>query len=529
MRWIWAGVLVLTLGCEGTIGDPLRDNPSRRPGEFGTEDVRFDARLWRLSPQHFNGELERLFGSGVPEVVVPASAPENGLSDIAANGRVDVGNAAVFAEGVRSVATWIVNNLAATRCASYGTDECVDTVAGWLPAEAFRRPVSRDEENAVRALFDELRADYDYDYAFAGMVRGVLLSPDFLYRTELGEEGDNDEVVELTDYEIATLLGFALTDQGPDAELLADAERGRLRDPDTREEHVRRLMGETGPMWQRFFWEWLHMSTLNSQGAEVGLDEALVAQMREEYDVFVDTTIAQDRGTLRELLTATHSWTRPELAAHYGSSHPGSGLERVEHDATQRGGLLTQAAWLVSHGKRGRANVVRRGMGVFIDAMCFDITPPADLDLEAELERIAGPDATVKEIVEARGQDGTCGNCHRLADPIGLVFESFASDGSWQTEYVADGNPVETEISLDGLGTFDRANDFSGALVDDLRFQHCMVQRLAHFMVGIDVGTPDAITWTSEAHAAFLTSDTSFEELLVAIVRHPAFIERNKD
>ena len=37
------------------------------------------------------------------------------------------------------------------------------------------------------------------------------------------------------------------------------------------------MMAKSAKVWQRFFWEWLHMSTLTSQGAEVGLsDTALI-------------------------------------------------------------------------------------------------------------------------------------------------------------------------------------------------------------------------------------------------------------
>ncbi len=48
-------------------------------------------------------------------------------------------------------------------------------------------------------------------------------------------------------------------------------------------------------------------------------------------------------------------------------------------------------AWLVSHGKDGRDNVVRRGMGIYIDAMCNDIAPPPGLDVQAELARARRP------------------------------------------------------------------------------------------------------------------------------------------
>jgi hypothetical protein len=462
-----------------------------------------------------------LFGPGAPEVSVPETAAEQGITNIADNAVVDLGNASLFADGVRAIASWVVaQRQSTTRCTDYGTDACVDSFLGWLPQSAFRRAVAASEITELRALFDDLRDQYDYDYAFAGIVRAVLLSPDFLYRIELGEAGT------MTPEEIANLLAFAITDQGPDDELLQAVESGDLVDPNEREEQARRLMQKSERSWQRFFWEWLHLSTLYSQGEEVGLDAAVVSQMEEEYRAFVREVVVTEQGSLRDVFSASHTWAQPELAELYGADHPGSGLARIELDPTERGGLLTQGAWLVSHGKRGRDNVVRRGMNIYKAAMCNnDLSPPVGVDVQAELLKLVGPDATVRETVDARGQAPSCGGCHRVADPVGMVFESFASDARWQDTY-PDGDPVDTAIEVAGIGSFDNARAFSTALADDLGFQRCFVQRFTHFLVGIDLGSPQMVAWTQQAHERFLEADTSLEELLVAIVRHPAFIER---
>ncbi len=519
--------------CNGLIGDPGSSGggpggpggptgPGTNPG-----DPRFEVRMWRLSPAQFDGEVARLFGDGAPEVDLPAGASEHGITNISATARIDLGNASLFVEGARTVATWAAANGATTsRCTDYGMPACIDTVLGWLPESAFRRPVTDEETTALRTLFEDLSRDYDYDFAYAGVVRAVLLSPHFLYRSELGDLSDG--IVTMTDYEIANLLSFSITDRAPDDMLLADAAAGRLREADAREAHARRLMEDSGDVWQRFFWEWLAMSTLESQGNEVGLPSALVTEMQEEHRAFVTDVIVTQRGTLSDLLTSTRTFASPELAAYYGAAHSGSGVEAIDLDFSQRAGLLTRAAWLVSHGKRGRANVVRRGMGIYRDAMCNDIAPLM-IDLQAALSEIVSPDAPVSEIVQARGNDPTCGSCHALADPIGLAFESYAGDGTWQTVYASDGLPVETGIELEGVGPLPDAMALSAVLADDVNFQHCMVQRFVHFLMGIDVGSPDAVRWSSDALSAFVESGGSFEELLVAIVRDPSFVERRNN
>jgi len=373
-----------------------------------------------------------------------------------------------------------------------------------------------------------LEAEYGFDYAFEGVVRAVLLSPDFLYRTEVGGDG-SAEVVTMTSHEIANLMAFAITNAAPDAELIAAAQADTLGDPDVRETHARRLMAHSAPIWQRFFWEWLHLKTLDSQGNEVGLPPERVADMRAEYERFVEEIVVNERGTLGDLLTSRRSWVTPELAAHYGAQHPGSGTQPVDLPGAERGGILTLGAWLVAHGKRGRANVVRRGMSVFREAMCNHVEPPAGVDVNAAQAELIAPDATVREIVEERGTAPSCGACHRIADPVGLVFENFASDASWQTIYATDGLPVEPQISLEGLGDFENAAEFSAALAQDTSFQHCLVERFAHFVLGVDMGSPRQIRWQYQSHKDFVDHGGSFEELLVSIVRQPAFVERKKE
>ena len=223
------------------------------------------------------------------------------------------------------------------------------------------------------------------------------------------------------------------------------------------------------------------MSTLESQGTETELDPALVTALEAEYRAFVDNIVVKNRGKLSDLLTSTTTWATPNVATYYGASHPGGGVSPISLNADQRGGLLTLGAWLVSHGKKGRDNVVRRGMGVYRDAMCKTIKP-LDIDLDQAVRDLVGADATIKQIADARGADKTCGACHATSDPVGLAFESFGGDGRFQTTY-PDGKPVEAKVVLNGT-PYDNAAQVSAAIANDERFQQCLVQRFGHFVMG---------------------------------------------
>ncbi len=518
------------LGCTGSIEAPIGSDGlgmAAEPGSRGAvgndpADPRIAQRIWRLSPAQLNQEVARLFGEGAPKIDVPETAPQAGITNIAQNAVVDRGNASIFVDGTRSVANWVAaSREKRARCTKYGDDACAEALLGWLPREAFRRPVSDAEIAELRTLFHKLRASYEYDYAFAGVVRAVLLSPDFLYRTELNKV--------LSPYEIANLLAFAITDQAPDAELIETAEKRDLTKPDVREAQARRLMAKSASVWQRFFWEWLHMSTLRSQGAEVGLSDALVSAMDEEYRTFVSEVVVKQRGTLRELLSAPYTWAQPELAKHYGVTPSGTGLQRIALEPSQRGGLLTQGAWLVSHGKAGHDNVVRRGMSIFKDAMCNNnLRPPDGVDVQAALTELVGANPTVRQTVDVRGSTPSCMGCHKLPDPMGMVFEMFKSDGSWQKTY-PDGMPIDSNVTVAALGSFEDARTLSEAFADDESFQQCFVQRFTHSMAGIDLGTPESVAWSRAVEQGLAASDGKLEEMVVALVRHPGFIERRTE
>jgi len=508
-------------GCVGNLGDP--DDGGDTITGTDPHDPRLEARVWRLTPAQYNIEVQHFF-PGAPAVNLPEGSSEYGLTNISSAARIDLGNASQFIDAARSIGTWVsAQGASAARCDTFGTPECVDTFLAWFPEAAYRRPLTLEEKAELRGVYDDTVTTYGETWAFSALVRAVLLSPQFLYRSEIGPDGKG--VVQMDDYEIASLISFTLTNEGPDEELLADAKAGLLRDPAMREEHVRRLMDQSAPMWQRFFWEWLKMSTLDSQGNETGLDPVLVSALHDEYEAYIDNIVVQDRGDLHDLLTTTHTWATPELADYYGATHPGTGVAEIELDPLQRGGLLTMGAWLVSHGKKGRDNVVRRGMAVYRDAMCNDIKP-LNIDLDAAVKDLVGADATIKEIADARGSDQTCGACHRTSDPVGLAFESFAGDGTWQTVY-PDGKPVEASVVLNGVA-YANAAEVSASLADDESFQQCLVRRFGHFVMGAEFGAPLDVRASEEAYTAFQKNDGSFEELLVAIVRDPAFIERRK-
>jgi hypothetical protein len=75
--------------------------------------------------------------------------------------------------------------------------------------------------------------------------------------------------------------------------------------------------------------------------------------------------------------------------------------------------------------------------------------PPADVPplKEEEGERRV---LTMRERMAAHRANPTCATCHRVMDPIGLVFENFDAVGQWRTHESYAGEPVGEPIDASG-------------------------------------------------------------------------------
>ncbi|PRW65549.1 glucose dehydrogenase, partial [Pseudomonas fluorescens] len=91
-----------------------------------------------------------------------------------------------------------------------------------LGYQVFRRPLSPSELSRYQAVLDE--------HGERALIAALLLSPNFLYRSELGQVvAGQADVYKLTPYETATALSYTYQGTTPDAQLLAKAERNELQ------------------------------------------------------------------------------------------------------------------------------------------------------------------------------------------------------------------------------------------------------------------------------------------------------------
>src|SRR5579862_2199763 len=172
----------------------------------------------------------------------------------------------------------------------------------------------------------------------------MLLSPNFEYRTELGNSTPGP--VALTGNEIAALLSYSIIDGPPDAELMQAAAAGMLTDATVRETEARRLMAlpaaqtKLADFWQQYL-------TLDPIPLSTSINQMLATAIIQETETFFNKVVwAPQGGSFNDLLTAQYTYADPLLAPIYGSAAPNA-AGMITLPTGQRSGFLTQASVLV--------------------------------------------------------------------------------------------------------------------------------------------------------------------------------------
>ncbi|QQR88536.1 MAG: DUF1592 domain-containing protein [Myxococcales bacterium] len=532
-----AALTLLLSGCVGAIsglGGASGNGGAGDQSDLASELVngRLRQRIWRLTPSEFAAEMSVLFGSQVPDLGnLPEGSPVNGFTNGAAGLMVDETTSSATFYATEDYAGYVADNAATlVQCegATVGSRECAQIFLSSLASRAYRRPVESSELDALMALYDNGATD-DFATGIKVSVHAVLNSPFFLYRTEIGDAAtQNGDERKLTQYEIASMLSFIITGHSPDQELLNAAQNGELYDAAVRTEHARRLFESSSEVWGRFALQWLDLGRLDLATKQGELypqfSEQLVEEMRQETQSFVQNIFVEQKGSFVDLFTASYTWTTPALADIYGATHPGSGLAKIDLDPSTRSGVLTQLSWLTNFAGTADSSLERRGLFVWRNLICNVIPPPPAGAAQQQASLVAA-DASKEEIVLARAATPTCNGCHQVMDPIGMGLENYGALGEYRDQ--VDGNTVNPVGTIPDFGSFTGAVELSATIAQDPTAQACFSQRFAQYVLGSDLGSPNETDWLNSAHESFLSHTTTIEELLVGLVAHEGFIERN--
>ncbi|MEM9453750.1 MAG: DUF1592 domain-containing protein [Myxococcota bacterium] len=380
---------------------------------------------------------------------------------------------------------------------------CVETIVDGLGRRAFRRPVDpQTRQQLLDFVADATPKTDEPDQVMELLVTRLLMSPRFLYRTEVGQNLADDPSLALLDpYERASLVSYTLVGSMPDEPLLADAEADRLDLPRIRE-HVRRLMDTDAGRAQlvKFFEQWLRVSELEAMARApedyakfVSAEQAQT--LRDEFNAFIDHVVLDDAGTLDDLLTRNVTWVNQHTAPLYGGSSQSDALEPLTLDAQQRGGVLTLASVMAVHSSSAeihRDKPIRRGLLIQSQLLCGEIGLPSGIDVQSAAAEVLDEvpnfdELTTREQLELiMNQDQLCVDCHQQFMPYGYLWGNFDALGQYQIQF--GDRPIDAAV--EGLLLDGTARSYGGImeLVPDLagsdQVARCVTTNVAQYASG---------------------------------------------
>jgi hypothetical protein len=390
--------------------------------------------------------------------------------------------------------------------AAVSCDDCVTAYGEKL----FRRPLTDDEKHAYAAM--------DGKTALAAM----LMSPHFLYRSELGEPDRGH--YKLTPYEVATALSYTFLGTTPGDELLAAAASGELTDAASIEKWARMLIADPRAHAQvgEFAAQWTGANDVLTADKRMDLypdfdDATRASLLAETRDFAADVVFSRD-GSDASQLTAGYT-ILDDVAAKFYGAQPG------HVQLPNRTGVLGDAAVLASVAHSDQTSPVKRGLLVRRNFLCEDLPPPPPNG--GSLPSV-DPNATTRDRFAMHSSSAACSSCHMYIDKVGFGFEHFDPVGRWRD--MENGKPVDGTGDMNDverLGTdtshpFSSLPELAAAIATSKAGPACFVRQYLRFSRGLRE------TLAERCDRLWVASkwNGDVRELMVQSVLAPDFLER---
>ena len=421
-------------------------------------------------------------------------------------------------------------------------------IVGRMLPKAFRRPVTKDEIEAIAKFADRAVADgQKWEVGMQHALIAMLCSPKFLFRAELDDRPDSAESHPTGEFELASRLSYFLWSGMPDDELFKLAGEKKLSA--NLEAQVRRMLKDPKSiaLVDNFATQWLNLSQLQTHAPDAKLfpkfDKELREAMLGESRAFLHHLIREERSLL-DLIDSDYTFMNGRLGQHYGvadtlgnrpgpnpaikggSPIPGNGFVRVQLQGTERGGLLTHASILTMTSPTTRTSPVKRGAWVLEKILGTPPPPPPPNVPELDPKEVTA--TNLRERLQQHRANAACASCHSKVDPLGFAFENYDAIGAFRMK---DGNQ-----DIDASGTLPDGRKFSGMgdlkkslLADKERFARNVTEKLLTYALGRGVEYYDKRA-IDRIVSEVAKDDFKFSRMVIATVQSDPFrLRRGKD
>ncbi|HET9960227.1 MAG TPA: DUF1588 domain-containing protein [Polyangiaceae bacterium] len=421
--------------------------------------------------------------------------------------------------------------------------DCARAFAQPFASLAYGRDISETELESLLALYDTGNRAGGYATGIRLIAESVLLSPFFLYRTELGVEGST-ATAELTPEEKVNALSFALTGARPDAELVAWVQAPeRLSQREEVEKQARRLVtSDAGRQhlahFVRGLFGVLDLRLVNKEPVRFPIyTPAVKADLDREIELFLERALGPGGGTWEAVLGADTTFMNQNLfrviyAADYAPAEaprlPSTGeFVAVPLNTRIRRGLLGLAGWEAAHSPIHRSSPVDRAVNVRSRLLCAPIPPPVGLMFTSPPP--GDETGTTRQKFEVHTRDQACQACHRLIDPLGFGLEMIDALGRYREQ--ENNLPVDSSGALVGTdvdGPFSGPAELSLLLLKSQQARECVAIQWFRFSEGREEESADACV-LEPLKKFFARGSRSFADLAVETALQRNFMRRRRE
>lgn len=494
------------------------------------------ATLRRLTRREYNNTVGDLLGDKSSPAA--AFAPEGGSTgfDTAIDG-VMINDSVVeqYANAAKKIAATAAINVAAlTGCDTTAIDQvaCTKQYISRFGRRAFRRSLTTDEQSRYEALYAKHRASGSFSRAIELVTRAFLLSPQFLYRTELGVgPGVRNGSTKLSPTEVATRLSYFLWGTTPSDELLALADAGGLATPEkVRAKAAQMFADDDGArVVKNFAAQWLSLERLPDLMRGQAYSPVVGASLAQETETYFDNLLRLNKASWQDFMTSESSFANGDVANIYGvPGISGTDFKQISRPTGRHRGFLTQPSLLALHAFPNDASPIHRGVFLRERILCEPhASPPPNID---PVIPAADGNKTAREQLEAKTQKApACSGCHALINPIGFAFDNFDQTGRWRQSDLQK-RPFNTAGELAGTdvdGPFGDHVELIERLARSQQASACFATQWFRYAFGRTESADDCAL--QELQMAFASGGHKLAALLEKIVSSDEFLNNSTE
>ncbi len=521
-----ADYIITTLAESGGGGGPLPACDDTPPAGLRT--------LRLLTRQEYQNTINDLLGLEVDLIqLMPAENRVNGFDNNTEQNLVTADRLESYVLQADSLAAQAVAERwhQLLPCTSQDSS-CAEQFVRQFGLRAYRRPLTESEVQQYQANF----VNQPFPDAVETTLLEMLVSPHFLYRSELGEL-QADGSYQLTPYEVASALAYLFAGTMPDATLMQAAAAGQLATAPQRISQAARLLNTAAGHRQvgNFVGQWLLAASPyalpeKDANAYPAYTAEVRAAMAEELIDFFNHVAFDSSQRFDELFTADYAMVDTTLGSYYGLTGAGSLPSPVAVTDGTRTGIFTLGAVLARYANAAESHPFKRGAFLFRRVLCHNLPPPENNGVVIPPE--PDPNATTRERFNFHSSSGeSCWSCHQFIDDPGFAFEKY--DGAGQFRNVENGHPIDASGLIRGMETFDASEQIPFADLMELsqltassqQAAECLATQYYRYATGRQEGSADQCALGSyiEGYAA---SGYNLNTMLLDIVATPGFTLR---